>query len=63
MTSDSISMSGQCSSLLISTRTLLPDTSTEARRSSNTLSLANSGTCRHEDDLLDWEAGCSFVGS
>jgi hypothetical protein len=49
MTSDSFSTSGQCCSLVINTRTLLPDTSGEACSSSNTLSLANAGICRHDD--------------
>ena len=53
MISDSFSMSGECCSLVISTRTLLPDTSGEACSSSNTLSLANAGTCRHEDRSLE----------
>lgn len=53
MTSDSFSTSGQCCSLVISTRTLLPDTSGEACSSSNTLSLANAGTCRYEDHFLE----------
>ena len=53
MTSDSFSTSGQCCSLVISTRTLLPDASGEACSSSNTLSLANAGTCRYEDHFLE----------